>query len=127
MKTYRSSFCKEEYNVYNLQFFLTPKQLIFSKIPGWVKEHINHNMIQISLRSCAPFDDNKECEITKEAVEKDHLWHKLIPEKGVRNQNLSTLSWLVRLDTKYTKHIYNIPYIKGASMKLCIKVTQYDA
>lgn len=62
-------------------------------------------MIQISLRSCAPFDDNKECEITKEAVEKDHLWHKLIPEKGVRNQNLSTLSWLVRLDTQ------NIPSI----------------
>jgi hypothetical protein len=45
----------------NLEFLLSPNQLIFSKIPRRSKEHIYHNMIQIDLRAHAPLDEIQKC------------------------------------------------------------------
>ena len=75
---------KEETRIHkklNLQRSLAPKQLIFTKIISGTQEHVNHHMIKISFRSCAPLDDYEECKIPKETVKKDQLWDKLIPKK----------------------------------------------
>jgi hypothetical protein len=45
----------------NLEFPLSPKQLILSKISSRVKEHIYHHVIKIGFRSRAPLNENKEC------------------------------------------------------------------
>jgi hypothetical protein len=43
-----------------LEFLLSPKKLILSKISSRVKEHIYHHVIQIGFRSRAPLNENQE-------------------------------------------------------------------
>ena len=43
-----------------LEWSLAPKQLILTKIVSGAQEHVDHHMIEISLRTSAPFYDNEK-------------------------------------------------------------------
>ena len=52
----------------NLKEFLTNKKLIFTQIISRTQEHVYHHMIQISLWTSAPFHNNEERKVAKQAV-----------------------------------------------------------
>lgn len=46
--------------VTNLKIFLTNKELVFTQIICWAQEHVDHYVVQISLRTRAPLHNNKK-------------------------------------------------------------------
>lgn len=51
---------RECWKLTNLQIFLTSKELVLTQIICWAQEHVDQNMVQISLRTSGPLDNNKK-------------------------------------------------------------------
>jgi len=47
----------------NLKIFLTSKELVLAQIIGWAKEHVDHDVVQIGLRTRAPLHNNKKGQV----------------------------------------------------------------
>lgn len=61
-------------------------------------------MIQICLRTGAPFDNNEKRKISKKAVKEDHLWNKLIPGNKAEHLASNPVDHSVHLREREREH-----------------------